>query len=77
MAYQKHKRTVVVEAVDIVTMSGMSLDDYGGYLADGLLEVDHRGVLRSAPAGYPLATNKKQLRILIDHLRAFEPDLPD
>ena len=44
MAYQKHKRTVVVEAVDIVTMSGMSLDDYGGYLADGLLEVDHRGV---------------------------------
>jgi hypothetical protein len=72
MAYQKHKRTVVVEAVDIVTMSAMSPKDYEDYLADGLLEVDRSGVLRSTPAGYPLATSKKQLRVLIDRLKALD-----
>jgi hypothetical protein len=77
MAYQKQKRIVVVEAVDMVTMSAMSPKDYEDYLADGLLEVDHHSVLRSTAAGYPLATSKKQLRVLIDRLKALEPNLPD
>ena len=72
MAYQKQKRIVVVEAVDMVTMSAMSPKDYEDYLADGLLEVDHHSVLRSTAAGYPLATSKKQLRVLIDRLKALD-----
>jgi hypothetical protein len=55
----------------------MSPKDYEDYLADGLLEVDHHSVLRSTAAGYPLATSKKQLRVLIDRLKALEPNLPD
>jgi hypothetical protein len=75
MAFQTFKTTREVEAVDIHTMSGMSLEDYRAYVTDGLLWVDHHDVLRSQPAGYPLATNKEQLRALIARLKALEPKL--
>ena len=78
MAYQRIKLTNQdIECVDIPTMQSMSPEDYEDFLADDLLLVDHHDVLRSMQGGYPLATNKEQLRALIDHLKALEPKLPD
>ena len=66
-----------VTSVDIPTMEIMSMDDYHEYLQFGLLSVDHHDILRSEAAGYPLATNKKQLRALINHLSQLEIKLKD
>jgi hypothetical protein len=66
-----------VTSVDISTMENMSMDDYQEYLQFGLLFVDHHDILRSEPADYPLATNKKQLRALINHLSQLEFKLKD
>lgn len=67
------KMTVTVEAVNIPTMHEMSIREYEAYLRGGLLFVDHHGILRSAPAEYPLATSKEQLRSLIRYLEEIEP----
>lgn len=66
-----------VTAVDIPTMAAMPLDEYELYVRHELVHVDHHDVLRSLPAGYPLATNKAQLRVLIAALEELEPKLPD
>ena len=65
-----------VEAVDIPTMYGLSDVGYRSYVRQGLLFVDHHDVLRSGPAGYPLATTAEQLDILIEELGALRPGLP-
>jgi len=53
-------------------MSGMSIEDYNKYLRHGLLEVDHHNVLRSTPAGYPLAVTKEQFKSLLTYLKEIE-----
>lgn len=61
-----------VVAVDIQTMMDMSIDDYNEYLRNGLLIVDHHDILRSEPAGYPVAVTNKQLKALIAYLKEVE-----
>ena len=59
-----------VEVVDIPTMNGMSIEQYRDFIRDdGLVLVDHHDVLRSSIAGYPLATTREQLDILIEELQ--------
>lgn len=69
MAYTKLKFSSDIEAVDILSMQEMSVEEYREYLNGELLFVDHHGILRSGPAEYPLATNKEQLEILISYLQ--------
>jgi hypothetical protein len=73
MAYEVNVQTLEVRSVDPTTMSKMTQDEYLEYLEDGLIYVDHHDVLRSMPAGYPLATTKAQLALLIAYLRELEP----
>lgn len=61
-----------VTAVDIQTMESMSAKDYREYLEFGLLTVDHHDVLRSEPAGYPLAVTKEQFKMLLAYLKTLE-----
>jgi hypothetical protein len=62
-----------VTAVDIPTMAEMSIQDYRTYLRTGLLCVDHHDVLRSEPAGYPLAVTQAQVDELIAYLHEIRP----
>ncbi|NIJ87811.1 hypothetical protein FHR49_000559 [Xanthomonas campestris] len=72
MAYKTFKSTQEVEAVDIQTMAAMSDSQYNEYLGGGLVFVDHHDVLRSQPAGYPLAVTKSQFKALLSHLKSLE-----
>ena len=64
------KTNVEIEAVDIETLYELSDDDYRHYIeSGGLFLVDHHDVLRSALAGYPLATTREQFDILIEELQ--------
>lgn len=69
MAYTKLKFSNDIEAIDILSMQEMSVEEYREYLNGELLFVDHHDILRSGPAEYPLATNKEQLEILISYLQ--------
>jgi len=62
-----------VVAVDIQTMTDMSMENYKEYIRTGLLTVDHRDVLRSEPAGYPLAVTKAQFNALLAYLKEIGP----
>jgi hypothetical protein len=73
MPYRTFKSQQEVEAVDIATMADMTEDDYREYLEDGLLLVDHHDILRSQPAGYPLAVTKAQFKALLRYLQELEP----
>lgn len=73
MSYQTFKLQQEVEFVDIATMGAMSDADYREYLEDGLLVVDHHDILRSQPAGYPLAVTKSQFKALLRYLQELEP----
>lgn len=73
MPYKAIKATFEVLAVDIPTMSEMSMDEYKDYLRFGLMSVDHHDILRSDAAGYPLATNKEQMQALIAYLTEIAP----
>ena len=68
MSYKTVTFTREIEAVDIPTMDVMSPEDYREYLEGGLLYIDHHDILRSVPAGYPIAVNREQLMILIEYL---------
>lgn len=73
--YKKYPHKIEIEAADIMSMSTMSPDEYEIYLrsdGDGLVWVDHHDVLRSGIAGYPIATNKSQLRAYIAYLQELE-----
>ncbi|MBZ0226394.1 MAG: hypothetical protein K8F51_10515 [Comamonas sp.] len=72
MTYKTFTWKQDVTAVDIRTMSEMTAEEYEEYLESGLLTVDHHDVLRSEPAGYPLATTKEQLQALINYLQSIE-----
>ena len=56
-------------------MANMSLADYNIYLREGLLSVDHHDVLRSTPAGYPLAVTKQQYKALMAYLTELGPKI--
>jgi hypothetical protein len=73
MPYETFTVKQDVVAVDIQTMGDMSLEDYNKYLRNGLLTVDHHDILRSEPAGYPLAVTKQQFKALIAYLKEIEP----
>lgn len=73
MPYQTFKQQQEVIAADIVTMGDMSISDYEEYLRDGLLYVDHHDILRSQPAGYPIAVTKAQFKALLRYLKELEP----
>ncbi|WP_019578286.1 hypothetical protein [Curvibacter lanceolatus] len=73
MSYKTFTMKQDVVAVDIQTMGDMSMEDYNEYLRSGLLNVDHHDILRSEPAGYPLAVTKKQFKALMDYLKEIEP----
>ena len=75
MAYATFEKTMKVTSVDIDTMQKMSLDEYEEYLRSGLFYVDHHELLRSIPAGYPLATNKEQMKALLDYLQELAPEV--
>jgi|LakMenEpi03Aug12_release.lakeMendotaPanAssembly.Ray.scaffolds.fasta_scaffold2581918_1 hypothetical protein len=72
MTYKTFTLKQDVTAVDIQGMADMSIDDYKQYLRDGLLTVDHHDILRSEPAGYPLAVNKLQFKALLAYLKELE-----
>lgn len=72
MSYQTFSQKMDVTAVDIHTMESMSLKDYKEYLEFGLLTVDHHDILRSEPAGYPLAVTKEQFSELLAYLKSLE-----
>ena len=72
MTYVSQTTTQTVSAIDIPTMEAMSTTDYAEYIQSGLLSVDHHGILRSEPDGYPLATSKTQLRALVAYLVSIE-----
>lgn len=72
MPYQTFTWNTDITAVDIQTMAEMPLQDYKEYLRNGLLAVDHHDLLRSGPAGYPLATNKVQIKALMEYLKELE-----
>lgn len=57
-----------VKAIDIPTMTELTPGQYREYVENGLTYVDHHGVLRSVPAGYPLATSRAQVEVLIRYL---------
>lgn len=73
MSYKTFTVKQDVVAVDIQTMGDMSMEDYNEYLRSGLLIVDHHDILRSEPAGYPLAVTKKQFKALMAYLKEIEP----
>lgn len=65
----KVKLKLEIDVVDIPTMYGMTDDAYRHFVhAEGLVYIDHNGVLRSSAAGYPLATTLEQVAILIEEL---------
>lgn len=75
MTYKTFTCNQDITAVDIHTMANMSMKDYKEYLRHGLLTVDHHDLLRSEPAGYPLATNKAQFKALMEYLQELEPKI--
>jgi hypothetical protein len=72
MGYKTIKVNTEVEVVDIPTMGEMNIDDYKDYLDEGLFFVDHHSVLRSLPAGYPIAVTKTQFKALVDYIKSLE-----
>ena len=75
MPYKTFKSQQEVEAVDISTMAKMSAADYEDYLRNELFLVDHHDVLRSQPAGYPLAVTKAQFNALLRYLKELGPQV--
>jgi len=73
MAYETFTQKQDVVAVDIHTMGDMSIEDYKDYLRNGLFTVDHHDILRSEPAGYPVAVTKEQFKALLAYLKEIEP----
>lgn len=58
-----------ITSIDIVTMEVLTNHDYEEYLNDeGLFYIDHHEVLRSSGAGFPVATSKEQVKILMKYL---------
>jgi len=47
----------------------MSIEDYKKHLRTGLLKVDDQGVLRSEPAGHPLAATQELFDELLSYLK--------
>ena len=72
MTFKTFTQKQDVTAVDIQTMADMSINEYKEYLEFGLLTVDHHDILRSEPAGYPLATNNEQFKALLSYLKSIE-----
>lgn len=73
-----YKGKIEIEATDIPTMSRMSNSEYWAFVKSGeLFFIDHHDVVRSTPAEYPLATNRKQLDMLILALTELRDRMPD
>jgi hypothetical protein len=73
-----YKGNIEIEATDIPTMREMSNSEYWAFVKRGeLFFKDHHDVIRSTPAEYPLATNRKQLDMLIEALTEFRDRMPD
>ena len=67
---KKIKLMTEMDVVDSPTMHKLTDDQYREFLQDsGLMWVDHHDILRSTPAGYPLATRRAQVDILIEELQ--------
>ncbi len=65
-----------VEAIDILTMESLSLEEYREYLkSEGLFMVDHHDILKSSGAGYPIALSKVQLEVYISELEKIKHQL--
>lgn len=73
MAYKTFTQKQDVTSIDIQGMTDMSIADYKEYLRGGLLAVDHHDILRSEPAGYPIAVTKAQFKALLAYLKELEP----
>ena len=72
MTYKTFTQKQDVTAIDIQTMAEMQIGDYKQYLESGLLTVDHHDILRSEPAGYPIAVTKEQFKALLGYLKSIE-----
>ena len=67
------KTATEVQAIDIPGMQSMTPQEYRSHLKQfGLFYFDHHDVLRSSVAGYPLATSKEQLEILVEVLESLK-----
>jgi hypothetical protein len=66
-----------VSATDILGMHQMDIDMYKNYVQESLFYIDHHDVLRSQPAGYPIAVTNAQLDALIVHLSGLRGLLKD
>lgn len=75
MAYETFKVNQDIVAVDIQTMAEMSMEDYEEYIRTGLITIDHHDILRSEPAGYPLAVTKAQFKALLTYLKEIGPQV--
>ena len=73
VAYKTFTLRTDVVSVDIQTMAQMSMQDYDEYLRTGLFTIDHHEILRSEPAGYPLAVTQEQVKALIGYLTEIAP----
>lgn len=73
MAYETFTVNQDIVAVDIQTMAEMSMEDYEEYIRTGLITIDHHDILRSEPAGYPLAVTKAQFKALLTYLKEIGP----
>lgn len=73
MPYQTFTQKQEITATDIQNMAEMTIEEYKQYIRTGLLFVDHHDVLRSEPAGYPLAVTKEQFQALMAYLWELEP----
>lgn len=66
------------DVLDIPTMASLSDESYRSHVMDEqLFWIDHHDILRVKHVGFPLATNKVQLDILIEVLKAQRHKLAD
>ncbi|SFI79163.1 hypothetical protein [Planctomicrobium piriforme] len=73
---EKIKVKVETEWFDIPTLYDMRDDEFERHVNDDeLFYVDHHEIARSSIAGYPIATTKEQLDIVIAHLESFRDTL--
>lgn len=77
LPYDVWTNELKVSAVDVPGMERMTASEYREYISQFLAYVDHHDTLRSAAAGYPIACNKQQLDMLIEHLTKLRSQMSD
>lgn len=66
-----------VDVIDIPTMEGLDQASYASYVEEALMWVDHHDILRTVHGEYPIATNRKQIDVLIGFLQSARARMPE